>query len=268
MTDELGSAPVSNNESNSGATAQVESNQSSVQTAGVATPVTEVSSTTPVPNQTSEQTQQKRLYEREEVNRIASHAAREAEAKAEARYKAEIERSKQYSTPQSFQPQQQQQAQQGQPSIEVTKQHIQQIAFEERMAMESDSLRNKIMSAQEKYTDFATVTDVLDDIVTTATAPVFNGLDNAADVIYELGKHPERIPPQLFELARDPYNVNNALRARRALDAIGSQLKANEAARSQPLPKDPVQHEKPTTAAMDNGKVTVSDLRKMKQYRA
>ena len=265
MQDDSNIAPVINSESNSGVSAPVESNQAPVSSSSqpeVSQTEANASVATNASPTANEQAQQaKRLYEREEVNRIARHAAEEREA----RVRAEYERNRQYSTPQSFQPQQQQ-ANQAQVPIEVTKQHIQQIAFEERMAMESDSLRSKIINAESKYSDYSAVTDVLTDIVNNHTAPIFNGLDNAADVIYELGKNPGKIPPQLFELARDPFNANNAIRARRALDTISNQLKANEAARKQPLPKEPLQHEKPTTAAMDSGKVTVADLRRMKKY--
>jgi len=272
MLNDSNIAPVSNNESNQGGSVAVESNSTSVQSSSqpVASQTetnTVVIAPSPTANEQTQAQQSKRLYEREEVNRIARHAAEEREA----RVRAEFERNKQYSTPQSFQAQQQAQqnnAHNVPPSLEVTRQHIQQIAIEERMTAEADSLRNKIINAESKYSDYSTVTDVLTDLVNIKTAPVFNGLDNAADVIYEFGKHPEKIPPQLFELARDPFNVNNAIRARRALDIVSSQLKANEAAKNQPLPREPVQHDKPTTAAMDSGKVTVADLRKMKQYRA
>ena len=274
MSDGANTAPVIDGGSVSNVSSSVENSSSSAQSSSQASPVIENSSASVnASQQAGEQTQSKRLYEREEVNRIAAHAAAEREAKI----RAEFERNKQYSTPQSLQTQQGAQSHHSNQSAEtnanvnsvgVTRQHIQQIAFEERMMMEADSLKNKLIESQSRYTDFATVTDVLDDLVTDHTAPVFNGLDNAADVIYELGKHPERIPPQLFELARDPFNVNNALRARRALDAISQQMKSNAAAKNMQIPKAPIEHEKPTIAGMDSGVVTVADLRKSPKYKA
>lgn len=268
MSNDSNVAPASNSESNSGVSAPVESNQTPVSSSSQPEATqTGPSTTAPAASSTANEQVQtsKRLYEREEVNRIAAHSAREAVEKV----KAEYERNKQYSTPQSFNPQYQQQGQaQSAQSLEATELQIRQIAFKERMRAEASSLTGKLEETIAKYNDFPQVTDMLDDLVTDHTAPVFNALDNAGEVIYHLGKNPESIPAVLEELAKDPFNTNKALRARRALDKISQQLKANEAAKRQSLPKEPVQHDKPTTAAMDSGKVTVADLRKMKQYRA
>jgi hypothetical protein len=268
MLNDSNNAPASNSESNSGVSTSVESNQTPVANGSMPEATqTGPNTVAPASSQTAPEQAQtsKRLYEREEVNRIAAHAAREAAERA----RADFERNKQYSTPQSFNPQYQQQGQaQSAQSLEATELQIRQIAFKERMRAEASSLTGKLEETIAKYNDFPQVTDMLDDLVTDHTAPVFNSLDNAGDVIYHLGKNPESIPAVLEELAKDPFNTNKALRARRALDKISQQLKANAAAKNQPLAKEPVQHDKPTTAAMDSGKAKVADLRKMKQYRA
>jgi uncharacterized protein YhaN len=265
MTDEVNSTQFAN--------ANVSNTVSTSQEVGPTTSVSSDNSSNATQDHsgTSEAEKPKRMYERDEVNRIAAHAA----AAEREKVRAEMERAKQYSTPQNFNPQIQQQWQHGldnnepvtMQSIEATRQQLQQIAFEESLKAEADNLIQKIVAERDKYPDFNAVTDVMDEIVTSATAKVFNGYDNATDVIYHLGKNTEAIPPVLFELSKKPYDQRLIKMARVALDKIARQLKANDIAKQQPRAKDPIEHEKPSTLGMDSGKMSVSDLRRLKAFR-
>jgi hypothetical protein len=215
------------------------------------------------------ETRQARVYSRDEVNRIAAHAAESAREKARADY----ERSKQYGMVGNA-PQQQQGPQQGfdagaqsGPSLDALRTQLQQIAFEESLRVESEGLVQKIVTNKERYQDFEMVTDHLNNIVTSDTAGIYNSFDNAADMLYYLGKNPEAIP-DLAKIAADyPFHQKIRAAARKELEIISSQLKSNELAKVQPKANKPVEHEKPSTAGMDSGKMTIDDLRKQDYLR-
>jgi hypothetical protein len=197
------------------------------------------------------------VYDREAVNRIAAKAAREATEKTRAEYEQK------FAQQQSAAPA----VDLSQQDIDRTRAAVQHLVAQNNVMATTNSLIGKITGAYDRYADYKDVTNNLADIVTSNTAVLFNSYENAADIIYELGKNPEKIPAALYETARDPSNRYAFAKAQQVLNRISSQIKANEAAKTQPTANPPLEHEKPSQQALDNGRSTISALRRLPQYR-
>lgn len=115
---------------------------------------------------------------------------------------------------------------------------------------------NKMKAAKDKYTDF-------DETVAQLNLPAHpqviywaNSLDNTADVVYEIAKNPEKFATILMLSHTSPDL------ARRKMQELSSSLKQNEDATKLPHVNEPLSQLKPSALGMDNGSMTVRDLRK------
>lgn len=135
--------------------------------------------------------------------------------------------------------------------------------FLEQFNKDRAYILTKLADGTSKYKDFEQVTADLGDVVNIGTARLFSDIDNLEDVIYNLGKDPLKAG-QVKMLAMDRDNPN---RARLELKKYSDSIKANQAAKSQPILKEPLSQITPSITPMDNGSKSISDLRKLPQYR-
>jgi hypothetical protein len=195
-------------------------------------------------SQAVEQTQARheRTFTRDELARATAAAKQSAYEQA----KAELIR--QYQSPQDNQ---------GVAPDEFgakVEQVLQKKYLEGQMQLEANRLADSFEEAAKKYQDWDDVTRDMSDVVNHYTAPLFNKFDNAADIIYELGKNPEKIPQFAAVLS-------NPDRAFKVLKKISDGIKSNQDAVKQPVPNAPLSQERPSTAGVDSGSMTVTDLR-------
>ena len=115
---------------------------------------------------------------------------------------------------------------------------------------------SKLDAAKTKYQDFEKVTEDLKIMnLPMNYVHLFNEFDNAGDMLYDLGKNPEKLG-QIVPLFYD-QNL-----ARRALKKLSDSIKTNEIAVKQPQANPPLSQISPSPTGVDNGKMNVSDLRR------
>lgn len=143
---------------------------------------------------------------------------------------------------------------------------------EEARRMANEQLANrtfqefvqKIETAKSKYPDIEqTIADLelgsspqVAQIVSWA-----NSLDNTAEVMYDIGKHPEKYASVLM------LSHTNPRKAVALLQSLSGSIKKNEDALKQQLPNEPLSQVKPSTTGADNGSMTVSDYKKQSWLR-
>lgn len=121
---------------------------------------------------------------------------------------------------------------------------------------------HKLQSGKDKYSDF-------DETVAQINLPSIphivhwaNSLDNTADVIYEISKHPSKFANILMLSQSAP------LLAQREMHKLSDSIKKNETAKSQPSIDEPLEPIKHSNVGTDNGSLNVRDLRKQSWLRA
>lgn len=120
----------------------------------------------------------------------------------------------------------------------------------------------KFESAKESYSDFDEVVapirnDLMDkNSVLAALVPHFNGVENMSDIMYELGKNPQKIG-SLLSVSGSPALM------KQALQTMSNSIKMNKDAANRKSPNAPLSHIKPSNTGIDNGgNNTISNARK------
>lgn len=122
-----------------------------------------------------------------------------------------------------------------------------------------NSFVSKLEAAKSKYEDFDTVAKDLNLPQIPVIWQAAEKFDNAADIVYHLGKNPTKLS-QLLTVAYSPELV------RRGMQEISDSLKQNEAASEQKQPNPPLSRQKPSNIGMGNGGkngLTVQDYKKI-----
>ncbi len=114
----------------------------------------------------------------------------------------------------------------------------------------------KMKSGKDKYSDFEETVAQLNLPAHPQMIYWANSLDNTADVVYEIAKNPEKFASILMLSQTTPEL------ARRKMQELSSSIKKNDEAQKQPHVSEPLSQLKPSTVGMDNGSMTVRDLRK------
>lgn len=225
----------------------MDSDVNSVNTEGSNTDVTSI------PTETSNETSSapvEKMLPQSEVNKIIGRVRSDAESKAYERAKIQ------------YQAENQQKSVGGQKI--PTQDDIQRMIDEgvERKSQQQyaeqlvSDFTNKIKTGATKYQDFDQVVGDLNLASNPHLVRWANGLDNTADVLYDLGKHPEKYA-SVMTLAGTAPNL-----AVRKLQELSDSIKKNEDAKSATKAPQPLDSLEPSVTGMDNGRMTVSDLRK------
>ena len=119
------------------------------------------------------------------------------------------------------------------------------------------SFTQKIRQGSSKYDDFDQVVSDLNLASNPHLVRWSNGLDNTADVLYDLGKYPEKYA-SIMTLAASAPNL-----AVKKLQELSNSIKRNEEAKSVKKAAEPLDSLEPSVTGTDNGSLTVSDLRKL-----
>lgn len=130
-----------------------------------------------------------------------------------------------------------------------TENHLSQVAHQ---------YNDKIAKGAQNYEDFEEVTKDLNMAQFPQIAYLLSGMDDAADIVYELAKNPHKIASIDYLANRSPSQAQNDLRK------ISASIKANKTAAEQeanaqsPAPLDRLT---PSNKTGGNGQLSVSDLR-------
>lgn len=122
-----------------------------------------------------------------------------------------------------------------------------------------NELTPKIEDAKSRYEDFDAVTTPLSEIKDVRLFGLANSVDNAGDVLYDLGHNPGKIT-SLLSLS----DLNPAL-AQVEIQKLSNSIKSNNKAMQESLPRDPINQVRSSTTGVESG---LSDLAQLKrQYR-
>jgi hypothetical protein len=116
---------------------------------------------------------------------------------------------------------------------------------------------SKLEPGRAKYSDFDSVIGDLDLANNPHIVALTEGIDNTSDVLYEMGVNPSKFSAVVNLAVRNPHL------AARELRKISESIKTNEQAASYPKANEPLSELKSSTVGVDNGKMSVRDLRKM-----
>lgn len=147
---------------------------------------------------------------------------------------------------------------------ERERQSEQQIAKQQAEKTYYDKVHNefiqKVNDGSAKYQDFDEVTEALGLDEAQGNNPLvhlLNSVDNPADVLYEMGKNPEKLGAVAALLPAPTL-------ARQAIIKLSNSIKNNQAALQQrQSSSEPLSQIKPSSTGVDSGSKTVSDFRKM-----
>lgn len=193
-----------------------------------------------------------KMLPQSEVNKIIGKVRSDAESKAYERAKAQ------------YQPPNQSQTLGGQKI--PTQQDIQRMIDEgvEKRAQQAyaeqlvNDFTGKIKAGSNKYQDFDQVVGDLNLASNPHLVRWTNGLDNTSDVLYDLGKYPEKYA-SVMTLAATAPNL-----AVKKLQELSDSIKRNEEAKNTAKKAaEPLDSLEPSVTGMDNGNLTVSDYRKL-----
>lgn len=121
----------------------------------------------------------------------------------------------------------------------------------------------KMEAGKSKYADFDDTVNALNLPMAPEIVDWANGLDNTADVVYEIAKNPTKFTT-ILNLARGGFGTL----AQRELQKLSQSIKQNESAADQAKSvNEPLSQIRPSTVGTDNGKMTVRDLRKQSWLR-
>lgn len=227
---------------------------SQAQETNVSTPVNNMS--TPSESHHATSTSEEKFFRQQEVNDIVGRAKHEAVE----RYKRSNE-----SGQNSLQPN----------HANVSDDHIKRLAADEAERLRNewvqDAQRNaqeqeakkiagefftKLNTGKEKYSDFDKALGDVEFGAIPHVVQLANMVDNTADVMYELAKHPTKIA-NIQQLISISPKLAYAEMAR-----LSQSIKENETAAKTKFPNEPLSQMRPTNTGTDSGIPSVSDLRK------
>lgn len=208
------------------------------------------------------------MLSQEQVNRIVARekqrAADNARRDAEQRYQQELEQ---------LNAQRQQQEQRNaevprdidanviyQQVQERFNQEMQKRQLDEQMAQVANNYLQKVALAKNNYTDFDDVTKDFDPTAFPQLTFLLSGIENAGDILYDLSKNPMKLA------AIDRLSEKNPKQAHSELLKLSQSIASNQQAMTESANQyvqEPLDRMQPSRIAGSNGKMSISDLRRM-----
>ena len=210
-------------------------------------------------NQTTEKPVEKMLKQ-SEVNEIVGRAKKEAAEKA--LRESEHMRNMQQQQSQSNSVQQ---SIGGMPNLDINqvRQAVNQLAQEQYDYNVGSNFLRKVEDFKNKNPEFAKNFDDLDiGSLPLPVVHVFNSFDNITDILNHVVNTSPKDYLQLVASAAATPKL-----AMRELQKLSESIKANQAALQTKIPSAPLSQVSPSTTGTDNGKLKVSDLRKLNSYK-
>lgn len=137
-------------------------------------------------------------------------------------------------------------------------QEMQQKQLEAEMSNVAQNYLSKMAQGKERYEDFNDITQNFDPQSFPQLVYLVAGLENAADVVYELAKNPSKLVT-VNTLAKEAPKL-----AHSELVKISTSIKNNQQAQAdagQQQANAPLDRLQPSRVSGSNGKMTISDLR-------
>lgn len=207
------------------------------------------------------------MLTQDQVNKVVARekarAADQARRETEDRYQRELEALRQGSA--------QQEQRNAQTSREVDtdaiyqqirdkfNQELQQKQMEDQMSQVANNYLNKIATGKTAYGDFDEVTKDFNPSDFPQITFLLSGIENAADVLYELSKNPQKLA-YVDRLAEKSPRIANA-ELLKLSQSIKDNREAQTNAQQQYSVPEPLDRLNPSRVAGNNGKMGIRDLR-------
>jgi len=213
-----------------------------------------------------EQSEQEKMLPQSQVNKIVQHAkekaAQSARREAEERYQRELEAI-------NSQPQRQAERNESVPRDvdanaiyqqvqERFNQEMQQKQLEAEMSRVANQYQSKMQMGRDSYEDFEEITADYDPTAWPQITYLVAGMDNAADIVYELAKNPLKLAGLDRLAEKDPRGAQAQLLKLSKSIAENKLAKSEEQSQSVAAPLDRLQ---PSRVSGSNGKQSIRDLR-------
>lgn len=211
----------------------------------------------------TEQAPTPRVFSQDEVNRLIGRekeqAALRARKEAEEEYARQLEATNQSQQKRNEEVPRQVDADAIYQQVqERFNQEMQQKQLEQEINAVANNYLTKMANGKTAYSDFDEVTQGFDPQSFPQLVYLVSGLDNAADVVYELAKNPSKLVT-INSLAKEAPKM-----AQSELVKIATSIKANQEAKAEAGSQQanaPLDRLQPSRVSGSNGKMTISDLR-------
>lgn len=212
----------------------------------------------------SQETAEK-LLRQSQVNNLVGHAKSQAYEKGKRDAMAELSNQAPQIPPQSMGGVPQLSEEQLSKMVaEHSQKHLEKILHEQQMAainqhhhQVAHEFTQKLNVGKEKYPDWDTTTKHLDYVKFPDLVRLTHGLDNTADVLYDLAKNPHKVAA-INGLLINPATHEMAFSE---VQKLSNSIKNNELAAQQPSVNEPLSQLKSSSIGTDNGSYTVRDFR-------
>lgn len=142
---------------------------------------------------------------------------------------------------------------------DALRQKLEQQQLQDQMSQVANNYLSKINSGKNAYQDFDQVTANFNPTEFPQITFLLSGIDNAADVLYDLSKNPQKLA-YVDQLASKSPKI-----AQSELQKLSLSIKDNREAQSNAQQQynvsEPLDRLNPSRVAGNNGKMTVTDLR-------
>jgi len=209
--------------------------------------------------------QQEKMLAQSEVNALIGRAKAEAQEKARKQAEAEYQRQLE-----QLQTQKQEAQARGEDTRDIDvdslyqqvherfQHEMQQRQLEQHMQQVANAFENHLNQGKGNYDDFDDIMKEFDPAEFPQIVYLVANMDNAADVVYELAKNPQKLATVDYLSQRSPK------KAQAELQRMASSIKANQAAReeeAQAQTQAPLDRLQPSNKTGSSGQMSVSDLR-------
>jgi len=141
---------------------------------------------------------------------------------------------------------------------------MQQRQLQQEMTNVANSYITKIQNGKQQYEDFDEITKDFEPQAFPQLVYLVSGIDNAADVIYELSKNPSKLVMLDALAQRSPKQAQSELS--KLSRSIADNRQAQSDAGNQTVAA-PLDHLRPSRVSGNNGKPTINDLRSLDYLR-
>jgi len=135
---------------------------------------------------------------------------------------------------------------------------MQQKQMESEIQQVADSYLKKMSSGKDSYEDFDSITADFDPTAFPQLVYLVSGIDNAADVVYELSKNPSKL------VTLDNLALKSPRHAQAELQRLSQSIKDNRAAQADAQGQQvdaPLDRMQPSRVSSGSGKQSINDLR-------
>lgn len=203
-----------------------------------------------------------KMLRQSEVNELIGRYKKEAYNRGKMDAMNELQPQQQQPVAAPMQPSPQQMGGMQQPNMDQIRQMIAEQTRELQLQAASQQIANqfhsKIDAGKSKYPDFDEKVKPLWDSLGSVPeiAMLANGVDNTADVFYDLANNLHKVGTIKSLHAMDPRL------AQAEIMRLSHSIKSNQAATQTPSVNEPLSQIKPSTAGADNGNLEIDDLRR------